>query len=196
MCLVESEKCTKNADCCSNICDPAKGQCKIDEANKTCRPTGEDCSSGTGSGCCEVCNKQTNRCDFGPSVCKPQGVACTTDANCCKGKCQQNAQGKTVCNTPCVANAGACAQNADCCGFACNAGTCGPPVTGTGGAPGDASTCTFTGSACTTSAQCCSGTCIGGLCDLLCQVAGGACTASGDCCSGICLGGLCKPPIK
>ena len=161
-CKVVGEGCKLNAECCSNVCDA--GECQVDLPNRDCRPTGEDCTKGSGSGCCNTCNKETGRCDFGPDTCFAQGVACAANAQCCHGACLG---GK--CTTPCVAQAGACAGNADCCSVSCVGGKCAPPPsTGVGGgtaAGGGASICTLTGDACTDSPSCCSGICFGGFCE-------------------------------
>ncbi len=166
-CSVVGDPCKTNAECCSNVCEA--GQCQVDMPNRDCRPTGEDCGKGSGSGCCNTCNKE-GRCDFGPDTCFAQGVACTSTAQCCHGECTG---GKCV--TPCVAQAGACTANGDCCSVSCVAGQCAPPPTiGGGGASGvgggsavggGATTCTLTGDACTDATTCCSGVCFGGFCE-------------------------------
>jgi hypothetical protein len=166
-CKVVGDGCTVNAECCSNVCDA--GECQVDMPNRDCRPTGEDCGKGSGSGCCNTCDKQTGRCDFGPDTCFAQGVACTADAQCCHGQCLT---GK--CTTLCVAEAGACTGDADCCSVSCVAGKCQPPSTGVGGTSGVGGStgvgggtpaCTLTGAACATDGACCSGNCFGGFCE-------------------------------
>jgi hypothetical protein len=163
-CKIVGDGCTSNAECCSNVCQA--GECQVDLPNRDCRPTGEDCGKGSGSGCCNTCNKQTGRCDFGPDTCFAEGVACTADAACCHGQCLSGA-----CTTVCVAEAGACTANADCCSVNCVAGTCAPPPSlgagGATGAGGNAPTCTLTADACTDSAACCSQNCFGGFCEPL-----------------------------
>jgi hypothetical protein len=167
-CTVVGDPCKVNAECCSNVCQA--GQCQVDMPNRDCRPTGEDCGKGSGSGCCNTCNKD-GRCDFGPDTCFAQGVACTATAQCCHGECLSG-----VCTTPCVAQAGACTANADCCSVSCVAGKCQPPppATGVGGASGTGGStgvggaptaCVLTGDSCTTAGQCCSGVCFGGFCE-------------------------------
>jgi hypothetical protein len=131
--------------------------------NRDCRPTGEDCGKGSGSGCCNTWNKKTGRCDFGADTCFAQGVACTANAQCCHGECLT---GK--CTAVCVAEAGACAADADCCSVSCVGDKCQPPSTGAGGSgSGGAGTvvaCTLTGDSCASSATCCSSFCLGGFC--------------------------------
>jgi hypothetical protein len=168
-CTVVGDPCKVDGECCSNVC--MAGQCQVDMPNRDCRPTGEDCGKGSGSGCCNTCGK-TGRCDFGPDTCFAQGVACTDTAQCCHGACTG---GKCV--TACVAQAGACTANADCCSVDCVGGKCQPPptvTTGAGGASGVGGAtgvgggpvaCTLTGDACTTSAACCSLSCFGGFCE-------------------------------
>lgn len=171
LCTLEGESCDADADCCSNIC--TGGRCDIDRVNRDCRPTGEDCTSGTGRGCCNECNEDTGRCDFGPGTCFGQGVACTAGADCCNGSCING-----VCRTPCVANGGTCMAADECCSFQCSpSGQCAPPGpppptgaggTGVGGAgtvDGGTPVCISVGERCTTAADCCSKSCFGGFCD-------------------------------
>jgi hypothetical protein len=167
-CKVIGDGCAANADCCSNVCEA--GECQVDMPNRDCRPTGEDCGKGSGSGCCNTCNKQTGRCDFGPDTCFAQGVACTADAQCCHGECLSG-----TCTTLCVAQAGACTADADCCSVSCVAGQCQPPpgagaggssgVGGNTGVGGGAATCTLTGQSCASDGACCSSNCFGGFCE-------------------------------
>jgi len=188
LCRIESEPCTTNAECCSNICDTSRGQCQIDRVNPDCRPTGETCTSGTGSGCCEVCNKSTDRCEFGPSTCRAQGTSCTKDADCCKGKCLPNDSGQLVCQTPCSPDGQPCSMSAQCCGFNC-AGTparCQPPGASPDAGESDGAICKRTGLACTAASECCSHFCIAGFCDVPCALVGSSCRAGADCCSGVC----------
>ncbi len=167
LCTLENDPCKTDAECCSNLCDPTNGRCMIDHANPDCRPTGEDCTSGEGSGCCNSCNKATKRCAFGKDTCFAQGVACTADADCCHGACTAG-----VCKTPCAANGATCATAGDCCSADCGAaGLCvvkpppaNPPPNPDGGTP-ITTACKTTGTACATAAQCCSSICFGGFCD-------------------------------
>ncbi len=171
-CTVVGDPCKVNAECCSNVCQA--GQCQVDMPNRDCRPTGEDCGKGSGSGCCNTCNKD-GRCDFGPDTCFAQGVACTTNAQCCRGECLSG-----VCTTPCVAQAGACTANADCCSVSCVAGACQPPppATGVGGGTGVGGS-----------------TAVGGAAPA-CVLTGQSCTANGACCSDFCFGGFCEAPVR
>jgi hypothetical protein len=159
-CTVVGDPCKVNAECCSNVCEA--GECQVDMPNRDCRPAGEDCGKGSGSGCCNICDKKTGRCDFGPDTCFAQGVACTATAQCCHGECLT---GK--CAAVCVAQAGACAADADCCSVSCVGGKCQAPTTGVGGSggAGTVATCVLTGDACTAGPACCSGFCLGGFCE-------------------------------
>lgn len=180
-CLIESEVCTTNAECCSNIC--TGGQCQIDLSNTDCRPTGETCNSGSGSGCCEACDETQNPpiCIHGPATCHVNGAGCTTSADCCNGQCLPNDQGMLTCQIPCIAINDMCLFDAECCGLNCVNGSCQPPV----------GNCVPTGDTCTTNADCCSGLCVGGSCTLPCELDGAACAANGDCCGGQCVGEVC-----
>jgi hypothetical protein len=149
-CHIESDPCTSNADCCSNIC--SGNQCQIDPATQNCRPTGETCNSGPGSGCCsQVCDQSQNpeRCGFGATVCHGPGATCTQNGDCCRGVCDT---GTHTCTQPCTANGGNCTTNANCCSNNCN-GTCQPP-----------GACSPLNTSCTADAQCCSGFCFAGFC--------------------------------
>jgi hypothetical protein len=112
LCTVEGEDCASDAECCSNNCD--RGRCAVDEANPDCRPTGEDCTSGTSRGCCHACDEETDRCGFPEGTCFAQGVACTADSECCRGACVDG-----TCRTQCTEDDGACAADSDCCSARC-----------------------------------------------------------------------------
>jgi len=155
LCRVYNEACTTNAECCSNIC--TGGLCAIDRSNTDCRPTGETCTSGPGSGCCtDVCNESLDppRCMHAVDTCRAQGAACMRDQDCCRGVCDPATK---TCKTPCKPNGAMCTASGECCNGNCTGGVCGPPVM----------SCQPVGSACTLSAQCCTGLCLGGLCDAL-----------------------------
>ena len=155
-CGVESDDCTTNEQCCSNICG-ATHKCQLDPANTTCRGLGETCNSGPQQGCCSmVCDDTQNppRCDFGADVCKAQNSTCTTNADCCSGTCDP---ATNLCKTVCVANGGACMATGDCCSSVCTNNVCqmSPPD------------CKPVATGCTADADCCSGLCLGGFCDIL-----------------------------
>src|SRR5262249_53547405 len=157
-------------------------RCDIDPAQPDCRPTGESCTSGHGSGCCDTCDNDDGRCGFGPTTCRAQGVGCTADSDCCKGKCLPNDRGTPVCVTRCLATAPPCSLDAECCSFSCNANTgqCNapaplkPPDGGTSAEAG--ATCLITGQRCSADVDCCTRSCIAGYCDVRCRYAGVKCT--------------------
>lgn len=152
ICAVQSDDCTSNAQCCSNIC--AGDRCQLDPANTMCRGVGETCNSGSQQGCCSmVCDVTQNppRCDFGPGVCKAQNAGCTMDSDCCHGICDPQTK---LCATPCTPTGGTCTTGPDCCSSVCTNGSCAPPPA-----------CDPIGTGCTTDAQCCTGLCLGGFCD-------------------------------
>jgi hypothetical protein len=173
-CTVEGESCKGNAECCSNLCNG--GRCQIDRVNRDCRPTGEDCTSGTGRGCCSnVCDERTKRCGLPAATCHASGATCAKDGDCCRGTCDlQN----HTCRTACAADQAACTSAADCCNGACTAGRCGPPLPPAGNpadpgsgvpvSPPDAApACAPLNGACAADGDCCSSFCFGGRCDRL-----------------------------
>ncbi|MCA9704661.1 MAG: hypothetical protein KDK70_02290 [Myxococcales bacterium] len=150
LCSVESEDCTEDAQCCSDICN-TEGQCEVD-LGPGCRPVGEDCNSGGSTTCCsEVCNDQTDRCDFAEDVCHGLGATCVDDGDCCFGPCNQETG---TCVADCLDDGQACGGNAECCSTTCTSGACEPPPGG----------CTPTGVMCSTNADCCTATCVAGFC--------------------------------
>jgi hypothetical protein len=174
LCTLEGDSCKADSDCCSDTCQG--GRCAIDRVNRDCRPTGEDCTSGTGRGCCNECNKRTKRCDFGADTCFAEGVTCSADSDCCRGACTAG-----VCKTPCAANGAACSTAGDCCTATCDAsGTCvaktPPPATGSGGAGGAGGTDAGTGTTCVPTGE--------------------KCASGAECCSEFCFGGFCEPPLR
>jgi hypothetical protein len=168
LCILQSEACTSNAECCSNICNPATKTCEIDRANSTCRPTGETCNSGPQRGCCgatpnnDLCDKDNYdppRCIAPPQLCKGQNATCTSSAECCNKSCDPVTK---TCTPPlCTPTTGPCTTGADCCAGSCTDGSCDAPIPG----GGDSGTgCVPLGNSCTNSGDCCSGLCLGGFC--------------------------------
>ena len=180
-CFIQSSDCNADSDCCSNIC--LDGECDIDETNTDCRPTRETCNSGSGSGCCHVCDDTQDPpiCVYGDDICKPTGGICVDDADCCKGQCLDDGTGVLRCDPACIDTGLPCTFSAECCETNCQDGTCLPPE----------DPCVPTGDACMTNADCCGGLCLGGVCDVPCELTGSGCTSPADCCSGICIGSLC-----
>jgi hypothetical protein len=178
LCIKIGDTCAVNTDCCSGVCDPQKLECVVDQANSTCRPTGEDCGAGPQSGCCGATKDDdlcvNGRCALPPGACKGLTASCTTGAECCNKNCDPTTH---TCALPvaCVPAAGACTTGADCCTSSCTNGSCDaalPPGAGGGGgatlpdgAPAP-TLCDPTGASCTSAATCCSGLCLGGFCDV------------------------------
>lgn len=157
VCKRRNEPCGAPSECCSQRCEG--GECAIETAF-ACRPSGEDCSSGSGSGCCGGCG-QDNRCVPGPGPCGATGTACESDTDCCRGTCVANAAGNRVCTAACVTANETCARDADCCSRQCS-------LTESRCAPESAPACTRIDQPCTSSASCCSGACAGGVCRAAC----------------------------
>ncbi len=180
LCLLVGEKCTANAACCSGVCDPEKGECQVDSVNSTCRPTGEQCTSGSQRGCClatpqgDLCDKTTfdpPRCALPPRTCHGITADCTGDSQCCSRRCDPTTK-KCVPScvpdgTSCAANCGACATAKcdECCGGFCNNGVCSstPPPGADGGGP--AADGKPVGSPCASSAECATKLCLAGFCE-------------------------------
>jgi hypothetical protein len=184
ICVKIGDTCKSDQECCSGVCN-SKGECDVDLANSTCRPTGEDCSSGPQSGCCGATKDNdlcvNGRCGRPPNACEGLGATCASDTDCCNKHCDP---GTKTCTLPvaCVPTGGACATGADCCASSCTNGSCDAPAPlpgggaggggGTGGtlpdgapAPGP-TLCDPVGATCTTGATCCSGLCLAGICDI------------------------------
>jgi len=153
VCGKTGDDCTLASDCCSGKC--TTGRCELDTL-LSCRPSGEDCNSGGGIGCCGPCN-QDGRCDVGPGACRAIGAPCLTTADCCRGSCAQTVnQGPLVCVADCVLEGASCATSSDCC-----AGSCaGAPST----CRSQIQACKLLGADCTSDGECCSSQCLGGRC--------------------------------
>jgi hypothetical protein len=185
ICVKIGDPCKNNQECCSGVCDPGKGECAVDTANSTCRPTGEDCGSGPQSGCCGATKDNdlcvNGRCGRPPTACEGLGATCAADADCCNKHCDPATK---TCTLPvaCVPTSGACTTGADCCSSSCTNGACDapaplPPGAGGGGGAGGGTLpdgapapgptlCDPIGATCTTGATCCSGLCLAGVCDI------------------------------
>ncbi len=170
LCLVVGDSCTVNSECCSSVCDQSKKECAVDLANSTCRPTGEDCSSGPQSGCCGATKANDlcvdGRCALPPTACHGNTATCASDSECCSGHCDAASKTCAVVKA-CTPSLGACVTGADCCAASCTNGSCDapvapPPVVGSDAAP--PALCISTGASCTDSASCCSSLCLGTFC--------------------------------
>ncbi|MER2560879.1 MAG: hypothetical protein ABTQ32_09180, partial [Myxococcaceae bacterium] len=153
LCKVSGENCTDNVDCCGHRCD--NGRCSVNVTN--CRPTGETCTSGGGTTCCGVCDKDVRpspRCVFGADTCRGTGAACAPDGgagNCCRGQCTGMGANTFTCTTPCAAPGATCNATTPCCAGTCTNGTCSQVVTIDAGVIdlGDGGVCRTLGQRCT-----------------------------------------------
>ena len=122
------------------------------------------------------------------TACLSDGQACTADAACCGGKCDQGTC--QALNATCKTGGNACAGSDECCSHLCQGGAC---VLGS-------SFCIQNGDACARATDCCSGTCTVptggtlGTCGApptgpsFCNggVDGTVCGGCNDCCSRLC----------
>jgi hypothetical protein len=152
VCAKTGSDCTGDGDCCSGRCVAAR--CQLDTL-LSCRPSGEDCNSGGGVGCCATCNAD-QRCDLGAGACRVIGAPCVTTGDCCRGACARVGQGPLVCTAPCIGEGAGCATTAECCAGSCS----GAPAT----CRAQPATCSLLGVDCATDAECCSGQCLEGRC--------------------------------
>ena len=153
VCARTGDDCVLPSDCCSRKC--TTGRCELDTV-LSCRPSGEDCNSGGGVGCCGPCN-QDQRCDVGPGACRGIGAPCLATSDCCRGTCARvSNQTPLVCMADCVAEGATCATSAECCAGSCS----GSPST----CRAQADSCKLLGADCTTDRECCSAQCLGGRC--------------------------------
>src|SRR3989338_884319 len=145
-----------------------------------------NCTLGAGAGC-SLASSSPDCCQQGLSCSIPLGTccipsgsqsfSCTTDSDCCLGKCE---------NSTCVSQCGCgsvCAESNEC---APGCPVCAAP---SGGGSSVCSSCILDGSStsCTSSSQCCGGRCNPGtsLCEL-CYGINVTCSRGSDCCSGRC----------
>ncbi len=150
-CQKVGSDCASDAQCCSNRCDATQGnKCALDPV-ATCRPSGEDCTSGGNTPCCGACDDSTKRCDPGAGACRAIGTVCERDTDCCHGTCAADAAGPRLCTSPPLADGTPCLA-----GFECASGSCvgNPPTCGAAIA-----SCVASGESCPSNGPCCSGLC-------------------------------------
>ena len=151
----DGDACTETVDCCAGTCVGAK--CQRDELS-TCRPTGEDCNTGSPRPCCGGACSKENRCAYGAGPCLAPGTVCLVGADCCGGTCAPDARGVTVCQVACAVEGASCSATAACCSGVCSGtpGVCAPRA------------CKTAGDACARAEECCTGVCDGGRCAASC----------------------------
>ncbi|MEZ4446004.1 MAG: hypothetical protein R3B72_43410 [Polyangiaceae bacterium] len=150
----------------SRICLDETPVCDAYEAG--CGQAEQCCGFSAGTGSCD-----------GTRCCKPDGIACTTTAECCNSddNCIDGFCGGFECKLAGLK----CQDNFECCTKVCFDGFC------------DDTTCGPPGSPCERNAQCCSSSCVfgpggAGFCvDPGCGVIGDRCQNDQDCCSAICV---------
>jgi hypothetical protein len=208
-CRPFGELCRKDSECCNfnagnnpqncnapatnpgicRIIDQAEGIGRCDNpgnfapAGELCGPNTNECCPGVPDGklVCQTTFFGVERC----LLCRPGGVDCTDNSQCCGGQCVNGKCG----GTSCVPNGQGCATPDECCGKICTPDAQGVLRCG--------STCIPVTGACTTNADCCTGNCTNGKCanrEVDCLPLGGACTDPARCCSRICVSGTCRIP--
>ena len=103
--LANGEKCTANAECTSDYCDPTAKKCAAKPAATDECTKDEDCKDVEGK---PVCNTKTKKCEAAPAT-----DECTKDEDC------KDVEGKPVCNTETKKCEAApvdpgCSKNEDC----------------------------------------------------------------------------------
>jgi hypothetical protein len=139
-CLLPTQACTSNAQCCSGLCDPGSATCAV--SINTCTPTGGPCGSST-----ECCSLACTGGRCSAVACIADGQACTDPASCCSGACTAG-----LCqalNPACKTAGNPCTASTQCCSQLCEAGLC----------KLGSSFCIQTGDLCSDSSTCCSGDC-------------------------------------
>ena len=127
-------------------------------------------------------------CDVPALACKPGGVECMMDGDCCSTHCDVNIDGKKRCSGPnqCKSMGVACAASDECCSLYCDPGSL--KCSG-------AKQCVPAGGPCADKVECCGAVCTNGLCvtpNKICSSLGETCPGNNSCCSGVCLGGRCS----
>lgn len=207
VCIADGQNCGLATDCCSRTCDkPAGvtiGKCGAPIGGGGCFAPGAKCTSSTD--CCTV-SCVSGTCSA--TQCKadsPVAEACTTDAECCSGKCDTAGTKKCVAiaGGSCRTEGNTCSTNSDCCSNQCDPTKHCKNV----------SFCSQEGDVCANDFECCGGDCTKasgatlGRCSTIgtapCNPAGSVCAGAGcdnKCCSLSCgpLGttgvNICQPP--
>jgi hypothetical protein len=176
-------ECTMPSDCCSNVCDEERGECR--SGVSTCGDTGDACVEP--GDCCSFHCGPDGQCREDACISDNQTCDETAGDFCCSGLCDDGTC--TPLNTSCKTAGNSCDSGSECCSTLCLGGSC---VLA-------ASYCVQHGDACTTDGQCCSGLCtvaggaVLGTCDQPPQapancsgVDGTVCSGCGECCSRLC----------
>jgi hypothetical protein len=195
-------RCTKNGECCTGICDTSKGKTNKDgEGRCRCRRRGKACTEDRN--CCAR-QGQAMICIGGvcASQCAAVGAVCD-DLACCAGTCnalptpEARSGSRLFSGSICCLQdeEAGCTADIECCGAfnglsACVGGVC-------------ATTCLPLQSLCTVNDTCCAGTCTAtaGLgrgagtqgterCCIPLNSSG--CGSDQDCCAGTCINSLCE----
>jgi hypothetical protein len=162
-CGAAGDKCAVGTDCCTGAC--VNGACSAAQ----CVSIGQPCPSSGNACCTDTC--VAGKCapigagtDGGAvGACTTAGNSCTGNAECCSGLCTN---GKcNIASSYCIQNGDICFTGADCCGGVCQSPDS-SPVSATN--PG---TCTTIGTSC-------------GVDGTLCDPAKVGCSAG--CCSALC----------
>jgi hypothetical protein len=178
-CLADNATCTQNSQCCSQSC--AQGTCK-QPAN--CGGSNAACGQGQ-PGCCQgfTCDPQQNKClGSAAGSCKNDNTNCSSDVECCSGRCQSN-----LC-MPCGTATQSCDSRTDCCyqgnNLRCGSGSCSAP---SGFSPDGGGACYTQATYCLPNDNCCNGECTAQACPGFMgppPCSNAPCSGASDCCSG------------
>lgn len=128
--------------------------------------------------CCGFISGRVD-CDLGSGqCCKPAGVKCTSNDECCPGSGPCSLASGTCGGVVCKDTDQLCANSFECCSNVCRDGKCSDEI------------CGEKGFECATNDECCSGFCdaatgTGRCAEPVCGIAGFTCAAASDCCSGL-----------
>lgn len=182
-CCAAGENCVDGA--CQAPCSTLGGTCQGEE--QCCQDGVTACDGGT---CChgveESCSTDSQccsgRCRDGETCCSPPGSPCHNEGDCCTGELG-DCTGVVNKTCRCLQPGQSCTSSQECCGTdVCVNGECKTGV------------CIAPQAACRDSLECCwSGSTICSVPEFrCCRANAGACSAQGDCCAGeTCQGGDC-----